>query len=119
MLNKLQQLCWPDNEPFKIEEINFIGYHAHSKTELKRLEGMITIEYRQHIQLEQDLLVGLLLAMYIGNDIPEGETGSGLKWCPLRNEMASTACMVTRVTARRTTRGQCRQDIPLGVYDRQ
>ena len=119
MLNQLQQLCWPDNEPFKIEEINFIGYHAHSKSELKRLEGMITIEYRQHIQLEQDLLVGLLLAMYIGNDIPEGETGSGLKWCPLRNEMACTACTVTRVTARRTTRGQCRQDIPLGVYDRQ
>ena len=34
----------------------------------KRLEGMITIEYRQHVQLEQDLLVGLLLAMHIGNE---------------------------------------------------
>ena len=79
MLNKLQQLCWPDNEPFKIEEINFIGYHAHSKSEFKRLEGMIMIEYRHHVQLEQDLLVGLLLAMYIGNDIPQGEGDSGLK----------------------------------------
>jgi hypothetical protein len=118
MLNKLQQMCWPDNEPFKIEEINFIGYHAHSTPEFKRLEGMITIEYRQHVQLEQDLLVGLLLAMHIGNDIPQGEAGSGLKWCPLRNEIAYTACTVTRVTARRSTRGHCRQDIPLGVYDR-
>ena len=95
LLNTLQQMCWTDNEPFKIEEINFIGYHANSKSELKRLEGMITIEYRQHIQLEQDLLVGLLLTMYIGNDIPEGEADSGLKWCPHRNERAYTACTVT------------------------
>ncbi len=80
---------------------------------------MITIEYRQHVQLEQDLLVGLLLTMYIGNDIPEGESDSGLKWCPLRNEISCTARTVTRVTARRSTRGHCRQDIPLGVYDRQ
>ena len=112
-------MCWSDNEPFKIEAINFIGYHAHSKSKFKRLEGMITIEYRQHVQLEQDLLVGLLLTMYIGNDIPEGEGGRGLKWCPLRNEIRCTACTVTRVTARRSTRGHCRQDIPLGVYDRQ
>ena len=91
MLNKLQQMCWSDNESFKTEEINFIGYHAHNKSEFKRLEGMITIEYRQHFQLEQDPLVGLLLAMHIGNDIPQGEAGSGLKWCPLRNEIACTA----------------------------
>jgi hypothetical protein len=48
---------------------------------------MITIAYRQYVQLEQDLLVGLLLAMYIDNDIPQGEGDNGLKWCPLRNEM--------------------------------
>jgi hypothetical protein len=28
--------------------------------------------------------VGLLLAMHLGNDIPAGEAGSGLKWCPIR-----------------------------------
>lgn len=60
----------------------------------------------------------LLLAMYIGNDIPKGEVGCCLKWCPVRNEMASTACTVTRVTARRRSRGHGRQDIPLGEYDR-
>ena len=118
MLNKLQHRCWPDNAPFKIDDINFIGYFAHSLTEHKRLEGMITIEYRHHIPLEQDLHVGLLLAMHIGNDIPAGETGSGLKWCPIRNELAHTSCTVTRVSARRSTRGHCRQDIPLGIYDR-
>ena len=32
--------------------------------------------------------------------------------------MAYTACTVTRVSTRRTTRGHCRQDIPLGTYDR-
>ncbi len=69
MLNKLQYRCCPDNVPFKIDEINFNGYFAHSPAEHKRLEGMITIEYRHHIPLEQDLQVGLLLAMHIGNDI--------------------------------------------------
>jgi hypothetical protein len=68
--------------------------------------------------MEQDILVGILLAMYMGNDIPEGEKGSGFKWCPLRNTLAYTACTVTRVSSRRTTRGHCRQDIPLGTYDR-
>ena len=41
-----------------------------------------------------------------------------LKWCPLRNEIVYTVCTVTRVTGRRSTRGHCRQDIPLVVYDR-
>ena len=82
------------------------------------MEGMITIEYRHHVPLEQDLLVGLLLVMHIGNDIPQGETRSGLKWCPFRNEIGYTSCTVTRVTVRRSVRRHYRQDIPLGVYDR-
>ncbi len=32
--------------------------------------------------------------------------------------MAHTSCTVTRVSARRSTRGPYRQDIPLGIYDR-
>jgi hypothetical protein len=57
----------------KIDDINFVGYFAHSLTEHKRLEGMITIEYRHHIPLEQNLHVVLLLAMHMGNDIPTGD----------------------------------------------
>ena len=68
--------------------------------------------------MEQDILVGVLLAMHMGNDIPDGERGCAHKWCPLRNTLAHTACTVTRVSARRTTKGHCRQDIPLGTYDR-
>jgi hypothetical protein len=79
---------------------------------------MITVNYRPHVPMEQDILVGILLAMHMGNDIPEGGRGSGLKWCPLRNELTYTVCTVTRVSTRRTTRGHCRQDIPLGTYDR-
>jgi hypothetical protein len=52
------------------------------------------------------------------NDIPKGEKGSGFKWCPLRNTLTYTVCTVTRVSSRRTTRGHCRLDIPLGTYDR-
>ena len=79
---------------------------------------MIKVEYRHHVPLEQDLLVGLLLTMNIGNDIPQGTVGSGLKWFPLRNEVTYTDCTVTRVTTRRSTREHCRQDIPLVIYDR-
>lgn len=42
-------------------------------------------------------------------------------WNSLRdnvNEMGTTVCTVTKVTVRRTSRGHCRQDIPLGEYDR-
>jgi hypothetical protein len=118
MLNKLQHRCWSDSSPFKIDDINFVGYFANSLTEHKRLEGMITIEYHHHIPLEQDLHVVLLLPIHMGNDIPAGEAGRGLKWCPIRNELAHTSCTVTRVSVRRSTRGHCRQDIPLGIYDR-
>ena len=95
-----------------------MGYHANSTSKHKRLEGMITIEYRPRIPLEQDLLVGLLLVMHMGNDIPRDEEGCGLKWCPIRNKLGETTCTITKVTTRRTTRGHCRQEIPLGEYDR-
>ncbi len=87
-------------------------------TTTKRLEDMITVNYRPHIPLEQDILVGVLLAMHMGNDIPVGERGCAHKWCPVRNTMSYSACTVTKVSSRRTTRGHCRQDIPLGMYDR-
>ena len=118
MLNKLQSICWPDNTAFQVEDVEVVGFHAHSATAFQRLEGMITVAYRRHTPLEQDLLVGLLLAMHMANDIPEGARGSGLKWCPIRNEASYSACTVTRVSTRRTARGYCRQDIPLGNYDR-
>ncbi len=95
-----------------------MSYIAHNTTTAKRLEDMITVNYRPHIPMEQDILVGVLLAMYMDNDIPNGERGCAHKWCPLRNTLAHTACTVTRVSARRTTKGHCRQDIPLGTYDR-
>lgn len=101
-----------------MEDIEVVGFHALSATVFQRLEDMITIAYRRHTPLEQDLLTGLLLTIHMANDIPEGARGSGLKWCPIRNEASYTACTVTRVSTRLTGRGYCRQDIPLGNYDR-
>ena len=118
MLNKLQKICWPDNEDFGIQDVECISYMANGSTKAKRLEGMITVNYRPQVPMEQDILVGILLAMHMGNDIPDGERGSGIKWCPLRNEVTYTTCTVTRISVRRTTRGHCRHDIPLGTYDR-
>ena len=114
MLNKLQKVCWPDNADFEIQDVECVSYI----TTAKRLEGMITVNYRPHSIMEQDILVGVLLAMHMGNDIPVGERGCAHKWCPVRNTLSHTACTVTKVSVRRTTRGHCRQDIPLGTYDR-
>ena len=73
-----------------------MGYHANSTSKHKRLEGMITIEYRPKIPLEQDLLVDLLLVMHMGNDIPRDDEGCGFKWCPIRNETGETTCTITK-----------------------
>ena len=52
MLNKLQSICWPDNVAFQVEDIEVVGFYAHSATAFQRLEGMITIVYHRHIPLE-------------------------------------------------------------------
>jgi hypothetical protein len=57
-----------------------MGYYANSTSKHKRLEGMITIEYRPRVSLEQDLLTDFLLTIHKGNDIPKDEDGYGLKW---------------------------------------
>jgi len=80
MLNKLQSIFWPDNASFEIQDVECISYVANNTTKSKRLMGMITVNYRPHTPMEQDILVGVLLAMYMGNDIPDGEKGSGFKW---------------------------------------
>jgi hypothetical protein len=45
MLNKLQRICWPDNEEFRIQDIECICYMANGATKTKRLEDMITVNY--------------------------------------------------------------------------
>jgi hypothetical protein len=87
MLITLQNQCWSENKPFDITEVEFMGYHVNSSTKHKRFEGMITIEYKPRIPLEQDLLIGLLLTMHMGNDIPEDDEDCGLKWCPIRDKL--------------------------------
>ena len=64
MLNKLQKICWPENVNFEIQDVECISYTTYNTTKAKRLEGMITVNYRPHTPMEQDILVGILLAMY-------------------------------------------------------
>ncbi len=86
MLNKLQKVYWPDNANFEIQDVECVSYI----TTVKRLEGMITVNYRPYVPMEQDILVGVLLAMHMGNDIPVGERGCAHKWCPVRNTLRTT-----------------------------
>ncbi len=40
----------------------------------------ITVNYRPYTPMEQDILVGILLVMYMGNEILDGEKDSRFKW---------------------------------------
>ncbi len=50
----LQNQWWPESEPFDIAEVEFMGYYANSTSKHKRLEEMITIEYRPRVPLEPE-----------------------------------------------------------------
>jgi hypothetical protein len=71
MLNKLQKICWMDNVDFEIQDIECVSYISNTATKAERLEGMITVNYRPHTPMEQDILVCILLTMCMGNDIPK------------------------------------------------
>jgi hypothetical protein len=68
MLKKLQKTSWPDNVDFEIQDIECISYIADGATKARRLEDMITVNYRPHTPMEQDILVGILLTSLYGNE---------------------------------------------------
>ena len=68
IVNEIQMKCWPGNEPWRLEEIDFLGFVSADG----RMEGMVTLARREKSTVDQDLLVGTALAMMMGSGIPEG-----------------------------------------------
>ncbi len=65
------------------------------------------------VSLDEDVLVGTLLAFFIDNSMSQGQ-GETLRWCPVLSELGVSSCEVTQITARRGTRLPTRKQIRFG-----
>ena len=74
---------------------------------------MIVLAVRTDSLLEMDVLVGCVLAFYIGNEIRLGPA-SEMKWCPLQDRVGESSCRITSITARRLHGGDSRRNIFFG-----
>jgi len=65
------------------------------------------------MSLNEDILVGTLLAFIIGNRMDQGQ-GKFLRSCPVFSELGVSSCEITQITARRGTRLPTRRQIRFG-----
>jgi hypothetical protein len=77
-----------------------------------RVEGHVLIRSRSDVQseLEEDILVGILLAFMVGGE----RAGVEYRWCPLTQKIGLTSCVVTEVTIRRSVFNMTRRDVRFG-----
>ena len=75
MVNEIQDRCWQQQAPFKRSEIELSCYRRKDG----EWTGMIVLAVRTDSLLEMDVLVGCVLAFYIGNEIRLGPA-SEMKW---------------------------------------
>ena len=110
LLNLIQSKCRPMTRAFQVEDVDFVGFYNDEGM----LEGMLSIQVRRDVSLEDDQLVGAYAALFFGNMIQTGP-GAHMKWCPVRRKFGSTACVVTSVSVAKHTRGSERCQLRLGV----
>ena len=80
-----------------------------------RTEGRILLRTRACTsnEMEDDVLVGVLLAFLVGNSVPRGP-GVDFRWCPLTQRIGLSSCALTGVTARRSLFNLTRQEVRFG-----
>ncbi len=76
-------------------------------------EGAITLKILPDMSLNEDVLVGTLLAFFVGDSMSQGQ-GESLRWCPVLSELGVSSCEITQITVRRGTRLPTRRQIRLG-----
>jgi hypothetical protein len=109
IVNEIQQKCWTEHEPWKLEEVDFLGLiNAEGK-----MEGMVTLARRTTSTTDQDLLVGSALAMMMGSNIQRGN-GSWFKWCPVKGQLGSSRCGVVSISAARSKQGRIWRAVTIG-----
>jgi len=109
MANQIQDRCWAGKKPFTEEEVHV----AWAVRPDGGAEGALTLKMRPDVQLHEDILVGTLLAFFIGNSMSHGQ-GEFLRWCPVLSELGVSSCEVTQITARRGNQLPTRKQIRFG-----
>ncbi len=109
MAIQIQDRCWVGKRPFTIDEVHV----ARVIRPDGGAEGALTLKMRPDVSLDEDVLVGTLLAFFIGNSMSQGQ-GEALRWCPVLSGLGVSSCEVTQITARRGTRLPTRKQIRFG-----
>jgi len=92
--NSMEKQHSPHLRPFVEGEIQFVGYtDQHDK-----LQAMLTLKKRNHVEIGLDQITGLILAFFIGNTSSLTDLGQQYKWCPAGNIMGNTWCEITCIT---------------------
>ncbi len=60
--------------------------------------------------MEEDVLVGVLLAFMVGNSVPR-DPGVDFRWYPLTQRIGLSSCALKGVTARRSLFNSTRQEV--------
>ena len=113
MVNEIQDRCWQQQTPFKRSEIELSYYRRRDVEWTGMIVSLIVLAVRTGSLLEMDVLVGCVLAFYIGNEISLGPA-SEMKWCPLQDRVGESSCRITSITARRLHGGDSRRNVFFG-----
>ena len=108
---EIQKICWPDARPFDVSDWETSVFTNKEA----RTEGRILLctRARSSNEMEEDVLVGVLLAFMVGNSVPRGP-GVDFRWCPLTQRIGLSSCALTGVTTRRSLFNPTRQEVRFG-----
>jgi hypothetical protein len=108
---EIQKICWPETRKLENSDLEITLFTSTGG----RMEGRILLRSRASTsqEMEEDTLVGILLAFMLGNSVPRGP-GVDLRWCPLTHRIGITSCALIGVTVRRSLFNLRRREVRFG-----
>ena len=108
---EIQKICWPEARKFETSDLEIALFTNKDG----RMEDRILLRSRTSTpqEMEEDTLVGILMAFMLGNSVPRGP-GVDLRWCPLSHRIGTTSCALIGVTVRRSPFNSMRREVRFG-----
>ena len=108
---EIQKICWPEARKLETSDLEISLFTST----VGRTEGRILLRSRANTfqEMEEDTLVGILMAFMLGNSVPRGP-GVDLRWCPLTHRIGITSCALIGVTVRRSLFNLRRREVRFG-----
>ena len=115
LTNEIQLAIGKENRAFRLEDILLknVNHRSNAASPLLRVTGTVGLRARKGIKLEDDILVGALVAFYIGNNTSD-EKSAKFKWCPVANKSEQSLCAITSISAKVHHRSLQRRPLYLG-----